>query len=636
VSDLKLFTGREDIPKKLHLVCEECLKLCREKYSGVTDENGVYHQDGFACGCSYIPISEEYYPASLKAQMSPEEWTLANSLKSPLLWGETNLIDPDTGRPWKAWPYQRGFLLCTCSRISARWGRRTGKTTALAVLILWFLFTSGGGAFRDPETKKIRRNLKVLLLAPQKAHIANIFERMRAFLSANPELSRSVTRDKRGSPEIIAVSDPSGFTKNEVSGFTSGDAAGSKGLGPRGQDADLVVMDEGAFVSEFVILNTVHPILYTKPTTRYVVTSTPGISPGDYFEKICTKRPDFKEFYVPATFRPDWEEVKEQVVRDFGNSQEEWDKEVMALFSAAGIGVYRPDIIKQAQIDRPYGSFRYTPGLIYTLGADWNKEHGTEIAVIGTSRGTPYVSFLVWAENIPKKEFSTLSGVERIIELNKIWKLDWAYVDAGGGDGGALLRNYGLTQVGKDIFSAKLKDIVRTIDFGSKLEVQESSGIKNKYQAKHFMVNNSVRKLESGTFKYPREDTLLTAQLGNYVVKSRTISDIPVYGLNEKRWGDHRLDAVNLALLAVRLEYPSFSGEQVNFTFGEIGFIPPSDKNSDRIIVPSFVAASTEGRNIPYRRDKARIPFDSGRGIRRVWGTIPSEENRFPNRRRFK
>ncbi len=119
-----VFKSRQDIPAQLHPVCTKCIDRARQKYDGITSLDGMYYEDGFGVGCPYIPHDETYFPSRLRSQMSPDEWSMANSFKAALLWGEANLLDPDTQRPWRAWPYQRGPLLCQSPRKCYRFGRR--------------------------------------------------------------------------------------------------------------------------------------------------------------------------------------------------------------------------------------------------------------------------------------------------------------------------------------------------------------------------------------------------------------------------------------------------------------------------------------------------------------------------------
>jgi len=490
------------------------------------------------------------------------------------------------------------------------------NTTILAVEILWYLFTSCGGTLRDEYTNKVRTNLKVLLLAPQKTHIENIFDRIRAFMNLSPALKACEDRNKRGSPQVLSFSTSNGgLSGNMVSGYASGDSSGGNGLSARGQDADLVVLDEGAFIGAETIEAVINPILYTKPTTRLIISSTPSGIPGDYFESICTKRPDFAEFYVPASARPDWETVREQVKKDFGSNQEQWDKEVMALFSPAGIGVYREDLISTAQHKYKYGSLPKSDAFIYTIGVDWNKEHGTEVIVLGTQKHEPHISFVIAAETIDKKDFTAPRGIEKIVELNRFWQPAWIYVDAGGGDGGQMLRHHGRSMAGKHILDGRLMNIVKDYNFGGKVEVREYDGTISKFHAKAFMVENSVKKFEIGEFRYPESDLTITRQLNNYIIERRQPNGTPVYGMKEKKWGDHRLDSINLALVAIRLEFPSFSTGKISPLGIPIAHIGSNEPNKTaRTILPKAIG------NNPISRSAGRTAISSKRQNVVTWG----------------
>ncbi len=624
----KVEKGREDIPSILHPSCEKCVKCARAKYNNFMTDNGTFYEDGFGVKCDFIPNDENFIDSRLKSQLPPEDWETVNAYRSALLWGEKYLVEPDNGKPWKAWPYQRGPLLCQSPRKVYRFGRRTGKTTILAVEILWYLFTAGGGGMRDQDTKKIRTNLKVLLLAPYKAHVENIFDRIRAFLAVSPALGPCIDRNKRGSPQMISLVTESVSQGSILSGFASGDSSGSKGIAARGQDADLIILDEGAFISAEAIEGVVLAILYTRPTTKFIISSTPSGIANDYFEGICTKRPDFTEFYVPATERPDWALVADQMSTEFGSNQEQYDKEVLAAFSPAGIGVYREDLVRLAQTEYEYGQMNYSPSFIYTMGVDWNKEHGTEIIVLATQKAEPHISYIIGSENIPKKENTTPRGISRIVELNQIWQPTWIYVDAGGGDGGSMLRYHGRSMVGKNLVEARLKDIVKDFDFGSKIEVTEHDGTRSKVASKPFMVGNSVKKFELGEIKYPRSDLNFTRQLNNYIVARRTPSGVPVYGTNEPKWGDHTLDAFNLALIAIRIKFPSFQHGGISPLGIPIAFVsnkgPSPDERKQRVILPA-VANSSAGPN-RISRTNQEPP-----SVVKYWGVEPSEADLVKN-----
>lgn len=636
--DVKLTLAESRIiPNDLHPICAECIASCREKYNNFTDADGVYYKDGFATSCSFIPPDEKFYSKEVEEQLrssgqvNPTEihqyLRTINELRSPLYWAEANLINPENNRPWRAWVHQRPILLCPNRRLVMRWGRRMGKSISLAVYILWYVFTAAGGTLRDEQDpSKIRRDVKVLLLTPYKVQVDNIFDRIVDFINASPTLQSSVEASRRGSPRVLKIGN------SMISGFAAGQDSGNSGNTIRGQDADLVIGDEIAWVSEDVLHSVVNPILYTHTTTSLIVSSTPSGVANDYFQRTCKQRPDVKEFYVPATQHPNWETMKSQVVKDYAGDTERFETEILAKFTSGGVSVYREDLVKLAKEPYSYGDRGHNPNFVYTFGVDWNKSHGTEIAVIGTQVIAPYISFLFWAENIPKKEFTTPQGIHRVVELNRIWHPEWIFVDAGGSDGGDALRLYGMTKVGLHVVDGRLANIVESIDFGSSLEVPGADGSPQKFQTKAFMVNNSVQRFEIGQFKYPASDITLSKQLDNYILLRRNINGTPVYGMKEEKIGDHRLDAVNLAMLAVRLKFPTFYNDLAGIN-STIAYNPPTEDHE--VMVPRGIVPLPMGRGRVSRGGSRMWKTKrSQQGPNVYWGDMP-EEKPHPSPRPF-
>jgi hypothetical protein len=69
---------------------------------------------------------------------------------------------------------------------------------------------------------------------------------------------------------------------------------------------------------------------------------------------------------------------------------------------------------------------------------------------------------------------------------------------------------------------------------------------------------------------------MLHRQLGNYIVKSRSIAGRPVYGVIEKKLGDHKVDALNLALIAYKLEMSDFAPFNAAAGPMRMSFLPTS------------------------------------------------------------
>jgi hypothetical protein len=144
------------------------------------------------------------------------------------------------------------------------------------------------------------------------------------------------------------------------------------------------------------------------------------------------------------------------------------------------------------------------------------------------------------------------------------------------------------------------------------------------------MVEHSVRKFELGEFSYPIEDLLLTRQLENYIILRWTPRGTPVYGIKEKKWGDHRLDAVNLALIAVRIEFPSFYQEGLQLS-NEMYLIPSQEEQiAESPRIAEFISYAGPGGMDPSRRNsfvrqKPNFVATPNGTKGRYWGQEPSE-----------
>ena len=109
---------------------------------------------------------------------------------------------------------------------------------------------------------------------------------------------------------------------------------------------------------------------------------------------------------------------------------------------------------------------------------------------------------------------------------------------------------------GGDRDIAKLLHTLKKYDSGASIETRDPiTKQKTRKPAKSFMINASVRMFELNKIVISSQDMVLEKQLRNYIIERYTPNGNPVYGLNEQRIGDHRLDALNLALVAFHLEF---------------------------------------------------------------------------------
>ena len=516
-------------------VCRQCIKEHLERYDGFVDEDGTQHK-GFTIPCTGIPL--EYLSPHLRAVLDEDAVKDAIALFDPVTWAE-EWIKLSDGTPWIARWYQKHMLRCTATRRVTRCGRRVGKTDVLSVDILHYCFNN--------------KNKKVLVVAPYKSQTEEIISRVRGFIATNPKLVASVKRDV--SAPFYEIKFHNG---SRIRGFSSGTKSGSEGVAIRGQDADRIYLDEADYLSDGD-LKAIVAILNTHAHVQMWASSTPTGRRANFW-RWSTKTPSYKEFYYPSMVLPFWDEVKTQIKADYIGNHDAWVHEILAEFGEQTVGVFQHKFIDNAIGDYRYETLKREPGWIYSIGVDWNSDHGTEIAVVGYDKRGRFK--VVDAVNIARQDWTQLKGIQAIINMNALWLPEFIYVDDGGGTTNVeLLRKHGFDTMAYDRTdpACKLKNIVHKYNFSSKIDVRDPLTKRPiKKHAKPFLVENTVRFFEESRIQISAWDMVLRNQLGNYIIKHRSVAGIPVYGVTEERVADHRLDALMLALIAFKLQMSDF------------------------------------------------------------------------------
>lgn len=86
-------------------------------------------------------------------------------LTDPPTWGETFLVEPDTGNPMRYWGYQKASLRSWRQNVVHQDGAEVGKTREIITLVLWGSITSMGLTLSNPS---------MLIGAPQTTHLDEI------------------------------------------------------------------------------------------------------------------------------------------------------------------------------------------------------------------------------------------------------------------------------------------------------------------------------------------------------------------------------------------------------------------------------------------------------------------------------
>jgi len=218
-------------------------------------------------------------------------------------------------------PYQAELLSCASKRIVACWARQTGKTTAIAVKVIHFAFTNA-----DTTTLIVSRGLRQSMI---------MFGVIEHFVLGHPVLRKSVVRSTR--TQILLRNG------SQVSALP----CGPDGAGLRGFTAHLVVMDEAAFMPEYVIASVVFPMLATTNGTA-IMLSTPWGRDHVYYRSF--KNPSYWSQHVKAEQCPRiTNEFLEEQRRDIGELR--YKMEYEAEFVEDENSFFKQDLIRECTED---------------------------------------------------------------------------------------------------------------------------------------------------------------------------------------------------------------------------------------------------------------------------------------------
>lgn len=573
------FKSNHNIETDVHKTCINCQIRQIYKY-GKTEIK-----------CSYIPRKLPDGAASKIKEISEStgipEAQATKILKAsidPVAWTELMFGFSDADDKWFIRSYQKEQLRCTSKRIAVREGRRSGKTYAMALKLLYYAYNMKLDRGRDSQGNVVYMGPSIMIVTPYQAQLTNIFEEMEKLVKRNVELKAEVTSGTGDSLYIKTPTFKMEFKNGcTIQGFVSGIGIRSDGSGGgtmRGSSADVVYLDEMDMIPEEILDKVINPILATTPNTSLIATSTP-IGKKGKFSEWCLERPDFKEDFLPSSVIPHWESIKEEIMRD--STEESFMAEYMAVFIDSEQGVFKKDWVFNARLDYTYDEaynqrslqkklgLKSTTDRITCIGIDWNKNAGTEFFVVAY-----YPRDKIWialdAVNVGSSEFSAKRWIRELVDLNYKWSPDYIYADEGYGHTvieDIKYESYMLRakadKTDKELATARIADILVSFNFSSNVTLKDPITNKDiKKTGKHFLVENAIRVLQEGLFKFPVSDNILKDQFFNYIIKKRQVNNNkPIYGKQNEDIGDHRLDAFMLALGGLVLEESVYSGKQM-------------------------------------------------------------------------
>ena len=600
---------------ELHPGCVLCKKTQVAQEDVIDEDSGkiLIKKGDFAINCKGIPASYDVALSDLlktggkEYEYSQDEITAISRIQNPVNWSSDNISVVVEGERLPVKPqgateqnikryeldetaayYQELMLKCTATRMCFRIGRRSGKSFSLALKAIHKMFT----------TNKYR----VLIVTPYLSQLDLLFDLIVSFIRQSESLSPSL-RKYRKTPQRYLELQNGSWAK----GFTSGNDS------IRGQAADMIVLDEADYLTTDD-LSAIVAILTEHKDTILCASSTPSGARETFWR--WDNDATFRSFHYPSMCRPIWDERMEFEQKK-ENPGVKYLHEILAEYGEISQGVFQNEHIDIALED---GRYEYEDigresNVVYSIGVDWNPVHGTEAVVIGAKETDRGLKFMVVDVGLVFREGNTqVQAMEEIARLNRKWRPDYIYVDRGAGSVQIeMLEEMGhLAEAGST--DARLAEIITAVDFGSKIEMRHPvEGTIIREYAKPAIVENAVRRLESGEVTLSLYDQKLIRQIRGYIVKKIGHNGRPIYGRIRDDVEDHRLDAWMLALFAFTMERTRFGNPEI---VPAVEFSPTSkEESSDPLI----------GKDVPTPRAVARNSFSEKEPVKDSGGYYKPE-----------
>ncbi len=508
-------------------LCGHC-----ELYYAIVHQTGLTKKP-FPVKCKRH-VLEEFKALQASDFASSEEYEELMINADPVAWSYKNF-------GWTARWYQEEVMSCTAQKKVVRAGRRTGKTAAIVMLILWGIYTHA--------------NWSVLVIAPFQSQVTKIFDEIEKMLALSPVLASSIKRQTKNPQRLDLVNG------SKVLGFSSGAKSATKSDKVRGQDANLIVLDEADYLDD-PDLEAILAILASHPDCALWASSTPTGRHAKFYQWCTDKNLGFKEFHYISAESPSWTDEAEEFFRTNFEAVS-FEHEFFAEFGLQLAGVFRNDLVDRAIVDYPLPQPRSSPYSRVVMGVDWNgAKNGVHIVVTEYMNG----KYKLLNKTVVKDEqFTQHSSIDAILKLDKEYRCNYIYVDEGYG----RVQVEMLHKMGMQDPSTGLARRVVPYAFNKAVEIRDpKTGTINKKPSKPFLVNMTAFQLEEDRLILPlSEDTQhlvnskegeatgkqtgLVQQMRNFAIDRVSSLGLPTYTQGD----DHTLFAYMLSIIGFVMEY---------------------------------------------------------------------------------
>lgn len=477
-----------------------------------------------------------------------------------------------------------------------RLGRRMGKTYCMAMYLLWYSYTSVNG--------------KSIVMTPMKSQSGVIYDTILEMAEKNELVSSAISRSV-ASPQY-EIDFTNGST---IKLFTTGMKSGSKSDVVRGQEGHLIVLDEMDYMGKEDLVAVLPMLQATSAGQRekvLIAASTPSGQRNMFWDWNHSE--DFSAFWFPTYCNPFWDEKTERRLRA-STSEMAFRHEYEADWGEDAAGVYPKKYIDIAFDNE---GWEYRPSFptsksFFLMGVDWDKyalDGGVNIVILEyCPPDHPDRQFagklrLAYREELLKDEYLLHKAVERIVQLNALFRPRHIYVDKGYGE---MQVEY-LHKWGLDHPETELHKVVKSWHFNETIEIPDPyTKMMTKQYLKPFMVENLRFLLEKQDIVFSSHDEDLYLQLISYIVTAVTETGRPKFGSGGAA-PDHAHDALILAAFAFTHNYDKLLNPDYAVNAVSI---------SNQAFLPMFVLETSQDEQIAKEKweDKGSAPVYARRAM---------------------
>jgi len=533
------------------------------------------------------PIAKQAFKKVFLEKQQEVESGGISAIEDPPTWCETFLVNPNhPERPLKLYDYQVAGMRFKDKGKKAlfRWGRRTGKSTTLAGIAIWWAAT--------------KSNQTIIVVSGRAPHVMEIFDKINSLVGSNSELQKSFVSKTKTPYFRYNLSNGS-----SIRGFVGGVGKAATGDMVRGQSADLLIIDESDLIGKDALENSIMPIASTRDqvtgkTATLIMSSTPTgkrelfyrlcmdarhkVHYDDNYENIIEEEnmnvPDngWTEYYFPSHVVPGWLSIAycqehglpmsrsdEHSARQQSGTEDAYLREYLAQFGEEVVAIFQNKFLDDPHITQNYEINKGTPNdlNIRIMGVDSNgAKIGTHLLVveqINDMNDPEFGRFRLIHKDVIKSDVLTQRvAAKAIVELDRMYNCAWIYGDQGYGSAIQEFLHEWTLYPNPEIGNTDIGNRTVFVEFQKKIEYKNIlTGETIKTFMKPYLVNHAASFLETGRLILPKSEDHKDGLIGhmrNFYREKISPNGNPTY---TDLTDDHSIIAYILALFGFLDKY---------------------------------------------------------------------------------